>query len=175
MLDLCFAKSNMIGNRNILAKFLFRFRSDWQLLWAAMTAESRQESKDSSKNFVLPFGCWQVFCANCSPFLVKTVWPSGLRRWLKAPVRKGVGSNPTAVISLAHVLALWLTKRTGTARASCLLAIWWFCQRLLCGSSVCAKQSSLKRSSFFWWIGIVHKHERLFEVDCKRKRSSMPP
>ena len=28
----------------------------------------------------------------------RTVWPSGLRRWLKAPVRKGVGSNPTAVI-----------------------------------------------------------------------------
>ena len=28
----------------------------------------------------------------------KTVWPSGLRRWLKAPVRKGVGTNPTAVI-----------------------------------------------------------------------------
>ena len=28
----------------------------------------------------------------------KTVWPSGLRRWLQAPVRKGVGSNPTAVI-----------------------------------------------------------------------------
>ena len=25
-------------------------------------------------------------------------FPSGLRRWLKAPVRKGVGSNPTAVI-----------------------------------------------------------------------------
>ena len=24
----------------------------------------------------------------------KTVWPSGLRRWLKAPFRKGVGSNP---------------------------------------------------------------------------------
>ena len=33
----------------------------------------------------------------------KTVWPSGLRRWLKAPVRKGVGSNPTAVIlHVAH-------------------------------------------------------------------------
>ena len=28
----------------------------------------------------------------------KTIWPSGLRRWLTAPVRKGVGSNPTAVI-----------------------------------------------------------------------------
>ena len=26
-----------------------------------------------------------------------TVWPSGPRRWLQAPVRKGVGSNPTAV------------------------------------------------------------------------------
>ena len=32
----------------------------------------------------------------------KTVWPSGLRRWLKAPFRKGVGSNPTAVISLMY-------------------------------------------------------------------------
>ena len=30
--------------------------------------------------------------------MLKTVWPSGLRRWLKAPFRKGVGSNPTAVI-----------------------------------------------------------------------------
>ena len=31
-----------------------------------------------------------------------TVWPSGLRRWLQAPVRKGVGSNPTAVTLLAR-------------------------------------------------------------------------
>ena len=30
-----------------------------------------------------------------------TVWPSGLRRWLKAPFRKGVGSNPTAVKELS--------------------------------------------------------------------------
>ncbi len=30
----------------------------------------------------------------------KTVWPSGLRRWLQAPVRKGVGSNPTGVIQI---------------------------------------------------------------------------
>ena len=28
---------------------------------------------------------------------IKTLWPSGLRRWLKAPFRKGVGSNPTGV------------------------------------------------------------------------------
>ena len=27
----------------------------------------------------------------------KMVWPSGLRRWLKAPFRKGVGSNLIAV------------------------------------------------------------------------------
>ena len=31
---------------------------------------------------------------------LRTVWPSGLRRWLQAPVRKGVGSNPTAVIPI---------------------------------------------------------------------------
>ena len=29
--------------------------------------------------------------------LSKTIWPSGLRRRLKAPFRKGMGSNPTAV------------------------------------------------------------------------------
>ena len=35
---------------------------------------------------------------------VGTVWPSGLRRWLQAPVCKGVGSNPTAVIFVSHLL-----------------------------------------------------------------------
>ena len=34
-----------------------------------------------------------------------TVWPSGLRRWLKAPVRKGVGSNPTAVCAVTAQFA----------------------------------------------------------------------
>ena len=34
---------------------------------------------------------------SCGVKQTKTVWPSGLRRWLKAPFRKGVGSNPTAV------------------------------------------------------------------------------
>ena len=32
------------------------------------------------------------------PWTAWTLWPSGLRRWLKAPFRKGVGSNPTGVI-----------------------------------------------------------------------------
>ena len=40
------------------------------------------------------------FALCCRHF--KTVWPSGLRRWLQAPVRKGVGSNPTAVTLLAR-------------------------------------------------------------------------
>ena len=44
-----------------------------------------------------------AFNHNCEDILSlavanMTVWPSGLRRWLQAPVRKGVGSNPTAVI-----------------------------------------------------------------------------
>ena len=49
----------------------------------------------------------------------KTVWPSGLRRWLQAPVRKGVGSNPTAVIlttglglkNLQHLRSDFMPKR----------------------------------------------------------------
>ena len=50
-----------------------------------------------------------------------TVWPSGLRRWLQAPVRKGVGSNPTAVTRIACLsvlgglhIAAW--RKTGTDR-----------------------------------------------------------
>ena len=47
--------------------------------------------------------CSQRVGARFIPFrlraaAIKTLWPSGLRRWLKAPVRKGVGSNPTGVI-----------------------------------------------------------------------------
>ena len=41
-----------------------------------------------------------------------TVWPSGPKRWLQAPVRKGVGSNPTAVIGSSKA------KKAGAAQAS---------------------------------------------------------
>ena len=50
--------------------------------------------------------------------ILLTVWPSGLRRWLQAPVRKGVGSNPTAVIintaitPWQHSCAYCMSKRT---------------------------------------------------------------
>ena len=43
---------------------------------------------------------WEVFHFQNS----ETLWPSGLRRWLKAPVRKGVGSNPTGVILKLQLL-----------------------------------------------------------------------
>ena len=33
----------------------------------------------------------------------KTMWPSGLRRQLQALVRKGVGSNPTVVITFCKL------------------------------------------------------------------------
>ena len=46
-----------------------------------------------------------VFAHHCV-WPVGTVWPSGLRRWLQAPVRKGVGSNPTAVIFHLHVIRM---------------------------------------------------------------------
>ena len=44
--------------------------------------------------------------------MLKTVWPSGLRRWLKAPFRKGVGSDPTGVNSVLH--SSWPTAQVLT-------------------------------------------------------------
>ena len=65
-----------------------------------------------------------------------TVWPSGLRRWLKAPFRKGVGSSPTAVISSCCVGRLPTVvpvcgqgQAPSTGSPSSRLA-WSHCQRL---------------------------------------------
>ena len=38
-----------------------------------------------------------AICIATKDMASRTLWPSGLRRWLKAPFRKGVGSNPTGV------------------------------------------------------------------------------
>ncbi len=53
--------------------------------------------------------CFEAYCSLCiyppASLLdpaIKTVWPSGVRRWLKAPFRKGVDLNPTAVILICH-------------------------------------------------------------------------
>ena len=58
-----------------------------------------------------------AFNHNCEEILSlavanMTVWPSGLRHWLQAPVRKGVGSNPTAV-----------SLRTNDSVLSCTLTV----------------------------------------------------
>ena len=53
-----------------------------------------------------PLTAWMPLYVPCSRLVVitaespapMTVWPSSLRRWLKAPFRKGAGSNSTAVI-----------------------------------------------------------------------------
>ena len=52
-----------------------------------------------------------------------TVWPSGLRRWLQAPVRKGVGSNPTAVTSAPCVVSFSGRPRRKFAFAAARLRI----------------------------------------------------
>jgi hypothetical protein len=39
-----------------------------------------------------------------TPGCLEPVWPSGLRRWLGAPVREGMGSNPTVVIRVGVAL-----------------------------------------------------------------------
>ena len=45
---------------------------------------------------------------------IKTAWPSGLRRWLKAPFRKGVGSSPTALTCRWTVV--WSRSQAGAHR-----------------------------------------------------------
>ena len=39
---------------------------------------------------------FRLICVCMNELITSVAWPSGLRRWFKAPVRKGVGSNPTA-------------------------------------------------------------------------------
>ena len=46
---------------------------------------------------------------------IVVAWPSGLRRRFKAPVRKGVGSNPTA----ARTLLLYYRHAIATEVAAC--------------------------------------------------------
>ena len=80
---------------------------------AALVATTRRTSTPTTS------GKWNQQSEQRS---TRTVWPSGLRRWLQAPVRKGVGSNPTAVISKmltsgcavtsGHILKCWSSSQT---------------------------------------------------------------
>ena len=54
------------------------------------------------------------------PTETMTVWPSGLRRCVKAAVRKGVGSNPTAVI-LCEISSTTISRSASLKMA---LAVW---------------------------------------------------
>ena len=69
---------------------------------------------------------------------VMTVWPSGLRRWLKAPFRKGVGSNPTAVTF----------KMGATAKASLMKFVWGCSFRAWLRDIFMLWKSSLSSGSF---------------------------
>ena len=62
---------------------------------------------------------------------LKTVWPSGLRRWLKAPFRKGVGSNPTAVMRARSVRMGHHPSRcaVSTGRRRPVRVRWWCAPR----------------------------------------------
>ena len=62
----------------------------------------------------------KAMVAKTGVMLSQTVWPSGLRRWLQAPVRKGVGSNPTAVTFSSSFFSR-LGKRIFRA---CVIACW---------------------------------------------------
>ena len=46
----------------------------------------------------------------------KVRWPSGLRRQLKALVRKGVGSNPTLIILFSSTVQVETTGRAPSLR-----------------------------------------------------------
>ena len=52
-----------------------------------------------------------------SHFLTSAEWPSGLRRRVKAAVRKGVGSNPTSV-TVVLILPTDIISRFGTSCVS---------------------------------------------------------
>ena len=59
---------------------------------------------------------------NPSAAATKTVWPSGLRRWLKAPFRKGAGSNPAAVI-LLKTATYWHTQISTPIAMECKISL----------------------------------------------------
>ena len=85
---------------------------DQMWCWSDPSCLAQNQQSKAPMNLILP----------------RTLWPRGLRRWLKAPFRKGVGSDPTGVIlfglTLRHVLHTWsgpYIQRAWTFRAMSLL------------------------------------------------------
>ena len=75
----------------VICFFDILFRMSMQACPGAMPHAINEDKSKQQK-------CTWTREVNATCLHVQTVWPSGLRRWLQAPVRKGVGSNPTAVI-----------------------------------------------------------------------------
>ena len=78
--------------------------SEWLRSWSRKPMGSARAGSNpvAVEIFVLflPVVCYQLPNLHS---VVKAAWPSGLRRQLQALVRKGVGSNPTAVIYFCHI------------------------------------------------------------------------
>ena len=100
-----------------------------------------------------------VFLRSLRP---KTVWPSGLRRWLKVPVRKGVGSNATAV-SLLPAADQWtvLAARAPATRHARASEIAPIARRTARGPGQAARA--------------LLRHRANSAPDCARRASSRPP
>ena len=108
-------------------KFFFLLTSQSRIAFLSLMLLTAKNQIRNCFGFVSPGPGQQVdiFNAKQQNLFFKTVWPSGLRRWLKAPVRKGVSSNPTAVICYPSLIydththtLLWsaVTHRTWSHR-----------------------------------------------------------
>ena len=78
-----------------------------------------------------------------------TVWPSGLRRWLQAPVRKGVGSNPTAVISSEEVAARHPATHIFNVESICYTSCMG---NQFCGGRLHRCQRCAPGANLGWWL-----------------------
>ena len=78
----------------------------------------------------------------------KTLWPSGLRRWSKVPVRKGVGSNPTGVTFLLSLFFSYESKShtNKLSRENSLVQIRISLASLFCHCKSVRKKASLTQS-----------------------------
>ena len=93
--------------KGILAYLMAWNKLAWTCIMAQRLPHGVLLARLRAQEISIPFFV-QILLAEFIPD--KTVWPSGLRRWLKAPVRKGVGSNPTAVTWKSHARLLDQTQ-----------------------------------------------------------------
>ena len=107
--------------------------------------------------------------------LSTTVWPSGLRRWLQAPVRKGVGSNPTAVTlrcACSVIAGAELVRGPAKQRGCCRDSLAEWSKALAQGASPQGRgfephSCHLTTPPFvFFCAGAIRAMTRQYEQDC---------